>query len=355
MPEVAASFNSPLGHGKNTQYPAISTSPLTPTSATTFHNSNKSINSSLLPNFLGTSTSAFEGDLGGRSVAIKHFTIGVDWGTTFTSVSYCVSSGPRTRASDVKSIKNWPDDPSDGFSEQVPSELWYASVAPKRPAVKDQFDDPDRNVKDEYLAWTKQISQSVFQGEPEDVEDEEEDCQVDNDQSTELLWGYSVHYQMYTANTTRNPNRRIDRAKLMLIDPDNTSYCDGDRVILRKRLNYLLKKGIIRKYGKGSTPDVRDVRDIITDFFIKVFEHSKNQLIQYEEYNSQCSVEFAITVPTIWNSESSRILQASIEAAMLATGFGTLLNGSVSNLFLIPEPEAAATYLLGQSNTVMVC
>jgi hypothetical protein len=43
-----------------------------------------------------------------------------------------------------------------------------------------------------------------------------------------------------------------------------------------------------------------------------------------------------------------------VEAAIEATGLGTLGLGNVDNLFIIAEPEAAATYLVGSSHNMLV-
>jgi hypothetical protein len=135
----------------------------------------------------------------------------------------------------------------------------------------------------------------------------------------------------------------------------STAYTEGDRKDLRRQIARLIKRGIIRKYGKKSRPDIRDVRDVITDFLIKIFEHTKNYLAREEGYTKDCPVEFVITVPTIWSQEASRILQFCVEAAIQATEFGSLKNGSVDNLFLVAEPEAGLTWLLQNTSAMVVC
>jgi hypothetical protein len=281
----------------------------------------------------------------------KDFVVGIDYGTTFTSVSYFVYSnadGTRhAKISDVKTIKNWPDDPTCGSAEQVPTETWYSKIPLQRSPLVDQYDDPASSLQ----LQDGTLEAVPSQDENVDPNDIEENDGMDTDESTEFLWGYTVHYQMYIARTTRNLNRHIPRPKLMLV---NTSYTQKDRLVLRHQLNQLIKKGLIRKYGKRHEPDDRDVRDVIADFLIKVFQHTKEQLVEYEGLRDHCKVDFVITVPTIWSQESSRVLQVCVEDAIRATGFGRLTNESISNLFIIPEPEAAATFLLGNSHAMLV-
>jgi hypothetical protein len=97
------------------------------------------------------------------------------------------------------------------------------------------------------------------------------------------------------------------------------------------------------------------VQDPITDFLVPVLRHSRRQLIKHEGLIDQCSISFVLTVPLIWDATSLRILQTAMEVAIRETKFGNLSHGSVGDLFIISEPEAAATYLLGGSDDMLVC
>jgi hypothetical protein len=297
----------------------------------------------------------------------KKFVVGTDYGTTFTSVSYyameTMGQEHLTRASDIKTIKNWPDAPHDG-DEQVPTESWYSPVPMKREKLKDnkQFDAPKSKpsntqiLEEEYDDEDENDDQVLGSGErrstPAANEERIESWSFDEPQSMEFFWGYSVAQQRYERCLTRDQKLLVQRPKLMML---NTAYTEGDRQDLRRQINLLIHRGIIRKYGKRCEPDVRDIRDVITDFLIKVFEHTKNYLAREEGYTKECPVEFVVTVPTIWSQEASRILQFCMEAAIKTTEFGRLKNGSVDNLFLIPEPEAGLTWLLQIISTMVVC
>lgn len=108
---------------------------------------------------------------------------------------------------------------------------------------------------------------------------------------------------------------------------------------------------------------MRDIRDVSTDYLIRLLGHAKEQLIIHEGYTENWPVTFAIAVPATWSPEASRILQFSMEAAILATGFGSLTDGkdfgsltagSIDNLFIAPEPECGATWLLHNTNGITV-
>jgi hypothetical protein len=293
----------------------------------------------------------------------RKFLVGLDYGTTFTTVSYFAypanDQNPRAFPSDVQSIMNWPLDGNSGVRKQVPTESWYSPTTMHRPSTDKQYH-ADSDMEDDEMEDDGQESQAQKSHAPPGVQDglghadRMDNPDMDNDESTEYLWGYQVPFQRYRANTTRNEIRRIERPKLMLVNSRYSRHTQDDRDKLRPRLNHLIEKGLIRKCGKKDQPNPHDVQDVIADFLIKVFAHTKQQLVENEGFTDESLVEFVLTVPAIWSPNSSRVLQYAVEAAIKATGFGTLGHGSVENLFIISEPEAAATYLLGSSHDMLV-
>jgi hypothetical protein len=167
-----------------------------------------------------------------------------------------------------------------------------------------------------------------------------------------FLWGYEAHRQRYGGSAPRDERYHVMRAKLMLVTSEHVRQ---DREVLRPKLKYLLRNEIIRQHG-GVIEGIenRDVQDVISDFLTCVLAHTKQQLIDIEGLTNEDTVSFAITVPAIWSSESSRVMQSAMEVAMKATSFGTLTHGSIDNLFIVSEPEAAATYLLGSQHNMLV-
>ena len=144
----------------------------------------------------------------------------------------------------------------------------------------------------------------------------------------------------------------IDRPKLMLV---NTKHTEGDRKTLRPRFKCLIELSTIRKHGDGNAIVWEDVYDVMIDFFVKGLEHTKQQLIEREGLTDDWPVSFALTVPVVWDAHSSRLLQAAVQEAVRLTSFGTLVNGSMENVFIVSEPEVAATSLLERSSKMPVC
>ena len=284
---------------------------------------------------------------------MKRFVVGLDYGTTFTSVSYYAhdvdDEHPRAFPNEIKSIINWPEDGMAGMRRQIPTESWYPSAPRDRLSRVDplEFSEGEEDQEDLPNGASTGAGHSAT---TRPQSNGNSDPMLDGNESNTFLWGYEVPYQRYRASTDRDENRLIERPKLMLV---NSKHTRDDRERLRPRLDHLIEAGIIRKHGKN-VPDVRDVQDVITDFLIEVFKHTMQQLVENEGFTQDSLVSFVLTVPVIWSPRSSRVLQEAVEAAIEATGFGTLGHGSVDNLFIIAEPEAAATFLLGSSHDMLV-
>lgn len=283
---------------------------------------------------------------------------GIDYGTTFTSVSYYSHAIDedqlRAFPDEIKSINNWPNDPMHGVNKQVPTESWYPQVPLKRASVPEQFDLNDTEDDEAHTSRASSVDIEMNQDDQRIEHDQSkrlDASQMDGEHSTTFLWGYDVPYQRFVAHSNRNESRLIRRPKLMLV---KSAHTKEDRLLLRPVLDRLIENRIIRKFSAKGVPSVRDVQDVISDFLIQVLRHTKKQLVKNEHFTSECPVSFVLTVPSIWCANSSRVLQFAMDTAIKATGFCTLENGSIDDLFIVSEPEAAATYLLGDSDNMLV-
>lgn len=181
---------------------------------------------------------------------------------------------------------------------------------------------------------------------------QQERLRLYGDENSEFFWGYQVHHQQYRENIPRDTSTRLKRSKLRLIE---TSYTKDDRLELAHIIEGLIRNRIIRKHGCKYSPDTRDVLDILTDFMVKVLQHTKEQLIQLHDFSCDSVVEFALTVPTIWSPSASRILQSALQTAARVVEFGDLTTKSALVPYIISEPEAAAIYMLAGRTSVYVC
>ncbi|CAG8974761.1 hypothetical protein HYALB_00000372 [Hymenoscyphus albidus] len=272
----------------------------------------------------------------------KKFILGLDYGTTFTSVSYYTHLVGDTEFTvlpgDIKSIVNW--QLSGAEIRQVPTQSWYPLV-PRYTAPRNDGELSENESDMERVAskmnWSTEIGTRAHQ-------------HVDNDTAETFLWGYEVAYTMYKAGTTRKVDRFIDRPKLMLV---RSKHTEADRTKLLPRLSGLIRAGIVKRYGESGRIGMQDLKDVIADFLIRIFQHTKQQLQENEGFTSDSEVEFVMTVPAIWHQGSSRVMQNAIATAIKTTGLGTLSYGSIDNLFVVTEPESAATYLMGFDNELV--
>ncbi|QSZ36109.1 hypothetical protein DSL72_007234 [Monilinia vaccinii-corymbosi] len=276
--------------------------------------------------------------------------VGLDYGTTFTSVSYSIvpinSGNIKGSTNDVMSVINWPSDGEHGERKQVPTESWY-SPKPIERHLNDEDEIMDQNLFDSY----NDQHPLILNGEGRDRMYDPEDSEMEDELSVDFLWGYDVPYQIYKANSTRSQRRLVKRAKLMLVE---TEYTNEDRKGLRRTFTGLLKEGTIRRHGKKfkTEPDMWDAVDPISDYLVKVLQHTKEQLKLLHGFTDQTPVDFVMTVPTVWSPEASRVLQTSVKAAIQATTFGMPCSATADNVFIISEPEAAATFLLESSEDI---
>ncbi|OCL11764.1 hypothetical protein AOQ84DRAFT_361216 [Glonium stellatum] len=91
--------------------------------------------------------------------------------------------------------------------------------------------------------------------------------------------------------------------------------------------------------------------DIIADYLEQLFRHTKKRLIESEGYTDASPVEFVLCIPAIWKAKAARQMQVAMGTAITKSGLGKLQNGSIDNLFLVSEPEAAAACLLASEKT----
>jgi hypothetical protein len=81
--------------------------------------------------------------------------------------------------------------------------------------------------------------------------------------------------------------------------------------------------------------------DLIAHYLEQLFRHTRDRLVRVG-YTSESSVEFVLCVPAAWRGKACRQMHAAMKEAINKSGFGRLQNGSVDNLFIVSEPEAAA-------------
>jgi hypothetical protein len=303
--------------------------------------------------------------------------VGIDFGTTYSSASYRTrqsKDGIYFTDSELKHIRNWPNDPTNmGSEEQIPTESWYSKVPLKRPEAADQFDDYDSrplqgNVDDaeKYEKGMMSDAKPARAGMMQEIDEEsDEDIynnNVDDDNSSEFLWGWSPRYQKHTGHSTRSTKRFVSLIKLLMLEPPESRHSQGSTtrdpslIRIQMTVDYLVRRQLIRKFGKKCTPDVRDVRDVIGDFLTRMMGHIIRQLQIYEGLDEEWTVEIVLSVPVVSTATSSRILSLAMRDAVLANPWGSkrAAEHTASHIGLVTEPEAAFTALVPQTPAYLV-
>ncbi|KAJ5956679.1 hypothetical protein N7501_010958 [Penicillium viridicatum] len=185
------------------------------------------------------------------------FIIGLDFGTTMTSVSYYkLKSGKRpvnVGRNAIKSVTHWPGSGRDQSRGEVPSEIFYLG-------------------------------------------------------SNEYHWGYEARRHLKHAHSTGTSlnasNRLIRLTKLILENPGLDLGRDDALSEVKETLKHL-----------GKT-----VEDVITDYLVEVFCYTKKHLKDHETFRETNPVEFSLATPAGWAMRTSWSMQEIVrEAAVKAS------------------------------------
>jgi hypothetical protein len=280
-----------------------------------------------------------------RPSNVDRLLISVDFGTTFSCVAYTrVRKGVRpggVNISQVKCINKFKDYKPRGemaqIREDVPTELWYNTDPDSQKALEN-----DPSVVGDYptrkaTQW-KSAYPSSDENEPEKPREVRSRQRIQEDQSKSSrprCWGFGVQNQLKRIDIPKQEGGRISRFKLLLDNSESTK-------VVRRGL-----QPILRSLKRNEL--IQDMNDIYTHYLTHLLENAREQLEEKGELEDDPSVEFILCVPAKWPIKGSRVLQHAMEKAVKDAGFGKQALDSVSNLFLVTEPEAAAACVLAEN------
>ncbi|KAJ6100061.1 hypothetical protein N7467_001596 [Penicillium canescens] len=186
------------------------------------------------------------------------FVIGLDFGTTMTSVSYYKFNSqdrPATVARNaIKSITNWPHSGRDQSKGEVPSEGLY--------------------LEGEYF------------------------------------WGYEARPKLKHAQCSGeslNASNRLIRFAKLILEKPGLELDDTDAIREMKET--------IRNLGKS-------VKDVITDYLVGVFRYTKKHLADHEDFRETSPVELSLSVPAGWRLRTSWSMQEIVKDATVMASLG---------------------------------
>lgn len=293
--------------------------------------------------------------------ASKRLIIAVDFGTTYSAVAYVpLEEGESTGYLDparIRTIQNYPNDTNfadlyDEMRSEVPTEVIYP-LAPRSvweadlDATRDDSDEDSEPHEDEVVSASARneleaqvnihSSLSIFDPLGNDDAD-----RMSVDETTSFRWGYGAHDVWGRSATHADPtNPPLSRFKLLL---DSGPRTEDIRNELNATLDKLKSKRIIKNR-----------RDVITDFLTHLLQHTKSEL-ESAGFDDSYNVEMVLCVPAIWSQKACREMQTAMAQAMGRAGFKgvDVKNNSVDNLFIVSEPEAAASFVLTEQSDISV-
>ncbi|THC88294.1 hypothetical protein EYZ11_012257 [Aspergillus tanneri] len=275
----------------------------------------------------------------------RRFIVGLDFGTSFSSVSVLCLNDPQLQSShavlsDIWNICNYPEAPSyhNDNRIEVPTECFYPGGVPKhrKPVthLKMTYEGEALSNEDQFEQRNDEHTDGALVDSAMNDIDEYEYMDIDN-QLGEYYWGYEVQGAMMRHDDlSACKPRRLCRFKLLL---DQSNLTRNIRANLSSRLDKIQEEGVISKE--------REV-DIIADYLYSLFQHTREQMRAKYGYTSGEQVEFALCIPAIWTRKACRIMQRAMTAALHWAEFLTEAYHDVDDLFIIHEPEAAAAYVL---------
>lgn len=276
--------------------------------------------------------------------------IAIDFGTTFSSVAYALlpkgMSTEQIRLKDIKCIGAYPGyEPPLGIPdarEDVPTELWYDTGHRQMPTD----DHPMGELEEE--GSINLFEDTSSSGDDSDDEASEFDDGDRIEQAWEEFnanratrvgtqyWGFGVQQRLSATDIPKDEARPLSRFKLKLDEKKET-------LEVRENLAPILKNLRRKKF-------IQTDHDIFTHYLTHLLRHTKSQLHLHNALYQDTVVEFVLCVPAKWPAKGCRAMQIALTAAVKEVGLNEYASGSVGNLFMISEPEAAAACVLSEAD-----
>ncbi|KAF7926137.1 uncharacterized protein EAE97_010437 [Botrytis byssoidea] len=249
---------------------------------------------------------------------VDRLIISTDFGTTFSCVAFASSKD------DIGIVRGYATDPMSIQKKprfDVPTESWYPTKAKLEELTIERNSDMDEPML-------------RFDDEDDSDDDDFNDGQGQSDLKPNFMYsGYEVQDKLSEPDLDKKQYNCITRSKLLL----DTSY---ETKKIREELKPVLKTLKARKYIKVN-------EDVIAQYLEQLFLHAKRYLKDIRRLKDTTIVEHVLCVPVIWSPSACRKMQSAVEIAIEKSELG-----SIKNMFLVSEPEAAAAYVLEYSESI---
>ncbi|KAM0247835.1 hypothetical protein ACHAP5_003845 [Fusarium lateritium] len=255
--------------------------------------------------------------------------VAVDFGETNSAVSYAfVPEGTPSETispKHVQTIRNYPSgmvtSKSDPMRLEVPTQLLYPQGWAFRPLDELRAAPPELGV----------------------AGDGDGDSQMND--GAQLLWGYQVLEETMQVTThSGNGDTLLYGFKVFM----DRAYSDET-----PRHHVIEALSRLGENSPGRKIQVPEMLLLVTiDFLTRLLKHAKSQIMQKKF--TITSSEIVICVPVIWSQRAIRNMQTCISIAAKLAGFPGVRHEDdcIGNVFIVSEPEAAATWLLAHGSGI---
>ncbi|KAJ4252954.1 hypothetical protein NW762_010863 [Fusarium torreyae] len=267
-----------------------------------------------------------------RQAKRGHLKVAVDVGTTSSAVSYVlVPEGTRakdTSSSAIETVSNYPTcamaQSGDPMQMKVPTEIIY----PQGWNFATPYDSKmgchmPMNSADDLVA------------------------NDDEEAYTRPRWGYQVHEALRLPDTHSDASKRpVYHFKTLFGEGKNQAR-------LRKHGEESLRNLHRHTIDRSKFAPKKVLVPVMVDFLTFLLQHAKDEILK-QGYEFTGPTEIILCIPHIWGQQSCSDMQDCMAKALGRVCFPgvEVHQNSISKVFLISEPEAAATYLLASGGTV---
>ncbi|KAK2685516.1 hypothetical protein QWA68_015206 [Fusarium oxysporum] len=161
----------------------------------------------------------------------------------------------------------------------------------------------------------------------------------------QIRWGLEVQQDMSRVMSHSDNNQMLLHGFKNLMSQSDNHQMQNARLIETLR----------RLSQKRSCPSEIPIREmlllVIIDYLTKLLAHAKYEIVGSKSIST---TEMVICVPVFWNQQALRDMQTCVSIAMKRVDFpGVKFSGDcMENIFMISEPEAAATRLLAGPSVI---
>lgn len=280
------------------------------------------------------------------------FILAVDFGTTYSTVSYAkVDYGIEAASlgvNDIQCIDDYTkaaggsDARANSRKDNVPTEILYLGPATSASDVLDSDSASECSSLMDTTPGTTQNHRQIRRTGRKRAKKRSTKNSRNASQSKwtrpagiSLKWGFSVQdMQRYPEELqSYQSSETVKLIKLSLGD-------EAEHLTLKRRE---LAEQIQRLQSRQF---VRDRDHVLQDYLTRLLHHAKCKLRKEAGLQDHSKLEFVLCVPVSWSEGACRIMHDAMAGAIQNCRLEDLAENIISDLFIVSEPEAAAQFVL---------